>query len=352
VVATGHSANDQAETVLMRLLRGTGTRGLGGIYPQLADKVVRPFLGLTRAEVVQEIDARGIPYRVDSSNLNVRLLRNRVRMELLPVLAREYNPQIIPLLNQFADRARDDEAFLERSAREQARPWRDRQGLEERIPIRALAEGSPALARRVLRQMLESVRGSLQGLTHVHIESVRRFAAEAQSGKTQALPGGTRVRKEFSWLVISPTAPSPGPGAFSYPVGVPSEMAVRELGCSFQFKILTRADAGKAYNLSKLTALDPQKLPGELVLRNWRPGDRFCPMGSRGVRKLKELFSERKIPRARREGWPVLTCAGQVVWARGFPPGRDVAATDQASRVLIVEEQPLRPSPGVRQETK
>jgi tRNA(Ile)-lysidine synthase len=112
LVATGHSANDQAETVLMRLLRGTGTRGLGGIYPQLADKVVRPFLGLTRAEVVQEIAARGIPYRVDSSNLNVRLLRNRVRMELLPLLAREYNPQIIALLNQFADRARDDEDFL------------------------------------------------------------------------------------------------------------------------------------------------------------------------------------------------------------------------------------------------
>ena len=113
-VATAHTANDQAETVLMRLLRGTGTRGLGGIYPVLEGKVVRPFLGLTRAEVMQEIAARRLPYRVDSSNLNTRLQRNKVRMELLPLLTKEYNPEIIPLLNQFADRARDDEACLER----------------------------------------------------------------------------------------------------------------------------------------------------------------------------------------------------------------------------------------------
>ena len=205
-VATAHTANDQAETVLMRLLRGTGTRGLGGIYPVLEGKVVRPFLGLTRAEVMQEIAARGLPYRVDSSNLNTRLQRNKVRRELLPLLAKEYNPEIIPLLNQLADRARDDEACLERLARDRAHPWRVREGREERIPIRALLEFPPALARRVLRQMLQMVRGSLHGLAHAHIESLRRFAAEAQSGKIQTLPGGALARKEFSWLVVGPTA--------------------------------------------------------------------------------------------------------------------------------------------------
>ena len=134
VVATAHTASDQAETVLLRLLRGTGTRGLGGIYPVLEGKVVRPFLSLTRAQVMQEIAARGIPYRVDSSNHNTGLRRNKVRAELLPLLAKEYNPQIVTLLNQLADRARDDEACLERMARERAQPWRVRDGREERIP--------------------------------------------------------------------------------------------------------------------------------------------------------------------------------------------------------------------------
>jgi len=342
-VATAHTANDQTETVLMRLLRGTGTRGLGGIYPVLEGKVVRPFLGLMRTEVMQEIAARGIPYRVDSSNLNTRLLRNKVRLELLPLLAKEYNPEIIPLLNHLADRARDDEACLERMARERAHPWRVREGREERIPIRALLEFPPALARRVLRQMLQMVRGSSHGLAHAHIEALRRFAAEAQSGKMQTLPGGALARKEFSWLVIGPTTSQHGGEEFSYPVSFPGELAVRELGCKFHFKILNRDDPGKAYNLSKLVGLDPQKLRGELVLRKWRAGDSFCPMGSRGIRKLKELFRERKIPEVQRKGWPILLCAGQIVWVRGFPPGRGVAATDQSQQVLIVEEEPMRP---------
>ena len=350
LVATAHTANDQAETVLMRLLRGTGTRGLGGIYPVLEGKVVRPFLGLTREEVVKEIAERKIFYRVDSSNLNMKLRRNKVRMELLPLLAKEYNPQIIHLLNQFADRARDDEAYLERLARDRSHPWRMREGKEERIPVRALAEFPPALARRVLRQMLQIVRGSAHGLTYAHIESLRRFAAQAQSGRVQTLPGGVVARREFSWLVVAPKATGPAGGDFSYPVTFPGKLAVHELGALFHFKILTREDPGKAYNLNKLVCLDPQKLLGELELRNWRAGDSFCPVGSRGVRKLKELFRERKIPEVQRKGWPVLLCAKQIVWVRGFPPGKGAAANDQAPQVLIVEEEPLRSFPVAREQ--
>ena len=308
-------------------------------------KVIRPFLGITRAEVTQEIAARELPYRVDSSNLNLRLRRNKVRKELLPLLAREYNPGIVPLLNQFADRARDDEACLERLARDRAHPWRVHEGKEERIPIRALLEFPPALARRVLRQMLQIVRGSLQGLTHAHIESLRRFAAQAQSGKIQTLPGGAVARKEFSWLVVGPSVREPTEGGFSYPVTIPGEVAVRELGCLFHFKILNRDDPGKGYNVSKLVGLDPQKLQGEMFLRNWRAGDSFCPIGSRGVRKLKEFFRERKIPESRRKDWPVMLCAGQIVWVRGFPPAKGAAASDQSRVVLLVEEEPARPFP-------
>jgi len=344
LVATAHTANDQAETVLMRVLRGTGTRGLGGIFPLLEGKVVRPFLGITRPEVMQEVAARGLPYRVDSSNLNFRLQRNKVRQHLLPLLAEEYNPGIIPLLAQFADRARDDEACLERLARERAQPWRVHEGKEERIPTRALAEFPPSLARRVLRQMLQIVRGSMQGLTHAHIESLRRFAAKAQSGKIQTLPGAV-ARKEFSWLVVAPPAREPAERKFYYPVTFPGDVAVQELGCLFHFKILNRDDPDKGYNLSKLVGLDPGKLRGELVLRNWRAGDSFCPIGSRGVRKLKEFFRERKIPQGKRKGWPVMLCAGEIIWVRGFPPAKDAAATDQSRLVVVVNEEPARPLP-------
>jgi tRNA(Ile)-lysidine synthase len=219
------------------------------------------------------------------------------------------------------------------------------EGREERIPIRALLEFPPALARRVLRQMLQIVRGSLHGLTHAHIESLRRFAAKAQSGKIQTLPGGAVARKEFSWLVLGPTAREPAKGGFYYPVTFPGEVVVRELGCSFHFKILNRDDPGKGYNVSKLVGLDPQKLQGEMFLRNWRAGDSFCPVGSRGGRKLKEFFRERKIPESRRKDWPVMLCAGQIVWVRGFPPAKGTAASDESRLVLMVEEEPARPLP-------
>jgi tRNA(Ile)-lysidine synthase len=152
------------------------------------------------------------------------------------------------------------------------------------------------------------------------------------------LPGGVLARKEFSWLVLGLSEGAATKTEFSYRVVIPSELTVPELGCTFQFKILSREDPGRAYNQGIPAGIDPQKLPGELLLRNWRPGDSFCPLGVRRVRKLKELFRERKIPEARRKGWPVLICDGQIVWARGFPPGKLVAASDQCSRVLTVEE--------------
>ena len=341
-VATAHTANDQAETVLLRLLRGTGTRGLGGIFPLLEGKVVRPFLSLTRVQVAQEIRARQLRSRTDSSNLDRRFQRNKVRMELLPLLAREFNPQIILSLKHLADLARDDEACLERLAHDRAQGCRVQEGPEERVAISPLLELPSALSRRVLRQMLESVRGSLRGLTYEHVEALQRFAAQAQSGKALVLPCGVRARKEFAWLVLGLARKAPEVKEFSYRVVIPGDLEVPELGSTFRFKILSRDDPGKAYNRSMPAGLDPQKLPGDLLLRNWRVGDSFCPLGGRRVRKLKELFRERKIPQDRRKGWPVLACAGQIVWARGFPPGGLVAASDETRRVLTVEEEVSR----------
>jgi len=341
LVTTAHTANDQAETVLLRLLRGAGTRGLGGIHPVLDGKVVRPFLSLTRPEVMQEIAAQKFSYRVDSSNLNPRFQRNKVRLELLPLLAQQYNPQIISLLKQLADRARDDEAYLERQARDHAHPWRVREGLEERIPVKPLCEFPAALARRVLRQMVEAQGRSYRGLTHAHLDALLRLAIVGQSGKTLTLPGGILARREFSWLVVSPAAPRDGKTGFSYPVSIPGKIQVAELGRSFWFKIVNCGDPAKAYNKNWVTVgLDLQKLEGKLVLRNWQAGDALCPAGSRGVRKLKELFRERKIPEGQRHLWPVLTCGEQVVWARGFPPARPVAASLETREVLIVQEEP------------
>jgi tRNA(Ile)-lysidine synthase len=190
--------------------------------------------------------------------------------------------------------------------------------------------------------MLLGTRGSLRGVTHAHLKALLQFAAEAQSGRSLALSGGWLGRREFEWLILGPPSPPTAKGGFSYPVEVPGELPVRQLGVTLRFKIVSREAFRKAYNGSEIGALDAGKLPGGLILRNWRPGDSYWPIGSRRPRRLKELFLERKIPRGQRAFWPVLEAGKQIVWVRGFPPASPVAATAGSTEILIVEEETTR----------
>ncbi len=339
-VATAHTANDQAETVLLRLLRGAGTAGLGGIYPVLEGKVVRPFLSLTRAEIELELQTRKLNWRLDSSNTDVRMQRNKIRIQLLPLLEKEFNPRIISLLKETAGRAREDEGFLDQQARERAQAWRAREGTEEKIPVRPLVEFPPAIARRVLRQMILAARGHLRGVTYTHLEALLRFASQAQSGRILPLPGRLVARKEFEWLILGPQSPLVADGEFSYPVEVPGRLSVPQLGLSFRFEVVGLEETDeKAYNQVQTASLDLLKLPGKLRLRSWRAGDRFWPLGSRKLLRLKELFREHKIPLAQRKLWPVLESGKEIVWVRGFPPANLAAAMPDSKRILkIVEE--------------
>ena len=395
-VATAHTANDQAETVLLRLLRGAGSRGLGGIRPVLEGKVVRPFLSLTRSEVEAEVARRRLPFRIDSTNRDTRLVRNKVRLELLPALAHDFNPAVVKLLRDFADLARDDEDYMEQQAAERAQAWRVREGALEKIPLQALLGFPAAIERRVLRQMIGAVRRDSGSINREHVEAVRRLARESQSGRRLSLPGGVTVLRDFDWLVVAPGSsvvspallsheirgetlvsrtgadsglgvrgwqkrgsdpgglsanlesriPNPGPFSrsavvcFAYEVTPPAIVEVRELGLTFHFKILGAKEVGSAYNNNGVAYLDGRKLAGELILRNWRAGDCFRPLGSLRVRKLKELFRERKIEAGARLRWPVLECDGKIVWVRGFPPGAETVPQPMGP-VLAIEEEPF-----------
>lgn len=335
-VVTAHTASDQAETVLLRLLRGTGTKGLGGIYPVLDGKIFRPFLGVTRSDVEQEVKKRKLEFRLDSSNLNSNLRRNKVRMELLPFLQKEFNPKVIHLLKELADRARDDEEVMEREAHERGRPWRVREGAEEKIPARPFTEFPAAVGRRVVRQMILSTRGDLRGITFSHIETLRRFALEAQSGRKLPLPGGWEARKEFDWFILGPAPKGRDDAGFCYPVNVPGVVTVPQLGLNFHFEIIELGGPSKAYNDSEWVGLDPQKLSGPLVLRNWRAGDRFWVAGSHKPRNLKTYFTRRKVPLGQRKLWPVLACGEEIIWARDFTPANGLRGSSGEKQVLIL----------------
>jgi tRNA(Ile)-lysidine synthase len=352
-VATAHTANDQAETVLLRLLRGTGTRGLGGIYPALDGKVIRPFLNLTRAEIEPEIQMRQLDFRVDASNLDLRFARNRIRQTLLPLLESEFSPRIVMLLGELAARSRDDEAFLQQLALERARAWRMRERNQEKIAVRPLIDFHPAIQRRILREMIFSASGSLRGFTSTHIEALRRFAASSQSGKQLTLPGGLKAEREFEWLVIGSRQNEAVAHGFCFAVIPPTEIGIPQLDLKFRFLIAEniRSGAERGYNCKQVTGLDLDKLRGRLTLRNWQAGDRFKPSGSRRALKLKELFLKLRVPAKSRRLWPVLLSNEQIIWVQGFPPAQGFAASESSARILVVQEEHVS-APGAQQESR
>ena len=338
-VATAHTLDDQAETVLIHILRGTGTKGLGGIHPSFEGKIMRPFLSLTRAEIEAALQERKLAFRVDSTNLDTGFRRNKIRLGLLPLLEREYNPEVKRLLSELSDRARDDEAYLEQQAREHAGAWRVRDGGEERIPRRFLADLPPSLVRRVLRQAVQAVTGSLQGMTYRHIEALREFALKSQSGRKLLLRHGLVARTEFEWLILSCEAGESGAtAAFAYPVALPGTISVAEIGRCFTFKMVDSEEVPRDYNRGEWPEINPLNLPAQLVFRNWREGDRYCPAGRRKSVRVKELFRRSRVPRDERSLWPVLDSERGIVCARGLPAAGWAVMGEVRGKVLLIQE--------------
>ena len=357
-VATAHTASDQAETVLLRLIRGAGTKGLGGIHPVLEGVVVRPFLTITRSEVETEIAARGLVCRTDASNRELRFARNRLRQKVLPLLEREFNPRVVESLAGFADRARDDEAYLEEQARVRCQPWLRREGGTVRIPAARLAEFPAAIARRIVRRMVaEAIHGATAApgpvaISHAEMEDSRRLAA-GPGGRRAMLGAGAEVWKEFEWLVISrlstgaPARAAKRRPGFSYPVQPPAAIDIPELAVRLRFSFANDTDDMGANKPEEeytdrsdsvwLGSVNPR---APLTLRSWRAGDRIHSLGHSRPVKLKELFQRRRIPVEKRLWWPVLELAGGIVWARGFPLARSPGQVE--GRRLLIREEHLR----------
>jgi tRNA(Ile)-lysidine synthase len=186
--------------------------------------------------------------------------------------------------------------------------------------------------------MILAVRGSLRGITHRHVGAVLRLAAEAQSGRHLVLPGGCVARREFEWLIVGQQCGRETPSDYAYTVEPPAEVCLPALGTTLRFKIVAAEASPPAYNRGEEVGLDLAKLPGGLVLRNWRAGDRFQPQGSRKPLKVKELFRERRIAAERRSHWPVLECGKGIVWVRGFPAAASVAPGVGTVRVMLISE--------------
>lgn len=323
-IATGHTRDDQAETVLFRLLRGSGPGGLGGISPVRDDGVVRPLLDVAREEVLAFLHRRRLPHRVDRTNRSSRYTRNRIRRRALPMLEREFNPQLRATLARTAEVAREDERWLERSARRRLAKLRrgpaiDTDGLR-RLPA--------ALERRVLRLWILGERGGLEEIGLEHVEALRRLAAGGR-GRV-ALPGGTVVgtARKLTW------GERDRPQPFDRPLRAGEEL--REGAWTVRARVEA---AGRAPRPTRWRAVfDLASLDGRaLRVRTARAGDRIRPLGLHGTKKLQDVFVDAKVPGEERALWPILERGGTILWLPGLVRSDEGPVRPGVRRVLVVE---------------
>ncbi len=336
-VAVGHSRSDQAETVLYRLLRGSGTAGLAGIRPVVAPGVVRPLLEIERPEIEGWLRARGISWREDSSNASPLFARNRIRHDLLPELQRDWNPALPEILAHTAAWARDEEDYWAvEIARLSAHLFEEREG-EILMRAAAIAELPPAVARRLVRHAIERIRGDLRSIDFRHVASVLELI-EAGRGEGRSVLPGLEVRRSLDWLRFAkPSTAAP----YRIAVVAPTTLAIPGTNSVVSLELIEKSETSgvsdNVYN-EGMGCLDWGRLSGALELRNWQPGDQFQPVGSTGGKKIKTLFQQARIPIWERSRWPVLLDRSNLVWTRRFGPAAAFVAGDHTKVLLKIRE--------------
>jgi tRNA(Ile)-lysidine synthase len=342
-VATGHTRSDQAETVLFRLLRGSGPTGMSGILPVTREGLIRPLLEIERETLRAFLRERSIPWRNDSSNDALTLSRNRIRAELLPNLEANWNPNLASALARHAEIVRAEEEFWHEAVAATLEPYRPAPDGSVVLPIALFREKGVALSRRLLRRAAEQVRGNLEGLEFDHVEAMRKLACDAK-GNARVQPPGLDVVRSFDWIRVSRSLghdPAPrcwefavsGSGRFS-PPGSPAEV-VLELE---QWTSGTEFDSVPSDSQYNEGRLDWGRLGENAGLRNWRPGDRFQPNSGSEALHLKSLFMDARIPLWERRNWPVLAAGSQVAWARQFGVSAWARPSAETRFILKVKE--------------
>jgi tRNA(Ile)-lysidine synthase len=334
LIATGHTLSDQAETVLFRLVRGSGLRGLRGIQPRRQPGLLRPLLGVSGEQVRDWLRRRGARWREDPSNVDRRFSRNRIRLDLAPALA-TLNPRWQEALARTAAQGLDEEQYWEEVTSEAAEQILDRLADGVRIPVSAFSVLRPALQRRLLRRAVEEAGGGQPAWDH--IESLRELFRPGLGTGRVSTPGLT-ARRSFDAVLLSPGGCRQPPLEEGAEVQPPMELEAPDGRSRLQFEIASQHVAGGRYTERTWSRLDWNGLAQPLVLRCWRPGDRWSGDQPGRSSKLKELLQKARVEVWDRPRWPVLAAGDEVVWTRGFGVSAPRRAGEGTERILVIRE--------------
>lgn len=337
-IALGHQADDNAESILMHLLRGTGPRGLAGIPPVREGRIIRPLIDVTRAQVLQFLKDGGFQYVRDRSNRDPKYLRNRIRHQLLPSLNKDYNPNTSSALTRLASILRHEEDFWNHHVQGALQDLLLKQ-TTDRITLSAngLARLHPALLRRLVRYVVLSLEGNLKRLGHSHVEAVVRLTQGTSPSGRLDLPHGigvVRDRHEVTFLLgLQEARP-----VFEYHITGMGTTFIREVGTLLKLSVCGANEIKRPKEYPPTTALfDFAAVSLPLIVRSFKEGDRFRPLGMSGSQKVKDFFINNKVSRSRRQKCLLLLSGGRIIWVGGYRIDDSAKMTERTKRVLKAE---------------
>lgn len=329
-IATGHHKDDQAETILHHIIRGTGIEGLTGIKPVRDHKYIRPLLCVSRLEIEDYLREKGIAYRIDATNLESDYTRNRIRNELLPQLL-DYNPALVEGLSRLGSIAYEENDFLSKHTlkllKERAILGQDYIDFD----LKDLSTIHIALQKRLFRLALKKLKGDLDGIGYTHIEDIVKLVAGSEVGSFITLPGGLFARLGYKELRLTKRPARTGLDYFEVSLDIPGQAFIEQLGIYVAGEYVSRDQV--VYS-DDCIFVDGVKIRGRLRLRQRKAGDRFKSLGMAGSKKLKDYFIDKKIAQDQRDRVPLLVDDDNIIWIVGHQMNEDYKLTSETKRII------------------
>lgn len=316
-IATGHHSDDQAETILLNLLRGAGSSGLSGMPINDKGGIIRPLLVFSRYEIEKYCQANQLQSRTDSTNFSTDYLRNQVRINLLPELAKHYNPGIRELLCRTASIMSEQNDFVQKSAEKLLSEVSAQSGEKTIIAVEKIKAVHIALLREFFRVLIKKKQGHLRGISFYHVEKLIKMVFSCHVGKVFRLPGGLIVQCGYQTIEIEQEHIDNEnvDSDFHIELTIPGKTEIHALGLAVFAEIL---DCWPKENKNTVAVFDHESLSPPLYVRTRLPGDRFWPLGAPGSKKLKSFFIDHKVPATMRGDVPIICDQSGILWVAGY----------------------------------
>ena len=332
-IAVGHHMDDQGETFLMRLIRGSGSLGLGSMK-KVEGNVIRPLLYFTRKEVEQYCHKKSLHYCQDHTNQLSIYTRNRIRLELIPYIKKYLNPNIIQTLNQTAELLQEQEEYMAVETEKIYQKCIKEEGGTFRISIELLQQQAAALQGRILYKALTEYAGQKKNVGYVHVESIFQLM-KGQSGKKIHLPYQVMVYKQYDELIF--TKDQMVTTGYSYPLQIPGKQYIPECNRWICTEIIQKDQSREDFCQNNYTIyLDYDRITNKLVLRTRQPGDIILLSYETQRKKIKNFFIDNKIPYEKRNQIPLLAQKDEILWIVGYRCSGNYPVTEETNTVLKI----------------